>query len=85
MFDALQDVAAGRLQRNVARTLDVGQAFEHEAESDFCFEPGQGSAEAEVDAVTEGKVPVGRAVNVEAVRVGELLLVAVGLSQSRPR
>lgn len=78
MLDALQDVAAGWLQRDVAHALDVGQALEHEVEGHFCFEAGQGRAEAKVDAVTEGEMPVGRAVNVEAVGVGELLLVAVG-------
>ena len=78
MFDALQDVAVGWLQGDVAHALDVGQALEHEVEGHFCFEAGKGRAEAEVDAVTESEVPVGRAVNVEAVRLWELLLVAVG-------
>ena len=41
------------------------------------FEPGQGRAQAEVDAVAEGQVMVDLAVDVEPVGVGEPPLVPV--------
>ncbi len=47
-------------------------------EGDASFHPGQGGAEAEVDPVAERHVVVEPAVDVEAVRVGVLPLVAAG-------
>ena len=47
------------------------EAGENLVEGDGAFEPGEGGAEAEVDAVAEGDVVVALAVDVEAVGVGE--------------
>jgi hypothetical protein len=48
------------------------EAGEQGAQGDLSLHAGQGSAQAVVDAVTEGDVAAGVAAEVEAVRVGEL-------------
>ncbi len=58
-------------------TSHVGEALQHLVERDPALEPGQRGAEAEVDAVAEREVVVDLAVDVEAVAVGELAVVAV--------
>ena len=59
-------------------TSHVGKRLQHLVERDAALEPGQRRAEAEVDAVAEREVVVDLAVDVEAVAVGELAVVAVG-------
>src|SRR5207248_2341451 len=54
------------------------EPLEHLFERDPAFEPRERRAQAEVDAIAESAVPVDLAAYVEAVRVGELALVAVG-------
>lgn len=78
MFQTQQDEAAKGLKWVVFDAADVGPAGEHGFEGDACFETGQGSAQAEVDAVPKGDVSIGRAVNVKGVSVRELILVAIG-------
>jgi len=53
-------------------------AGEQGAEGDLSLHAGQGSAQAVVDAVTEGDVAAGVAAEVEAVRAGELGGIPVG-------
>ncbi len=58
--------------------VDVGEAGEQRGERDRAFEPGERSAEAEVDAVAEGEVAIVGSLDVELVRLVEVLGVAVG-------
>src|SRR5205085_3855914 len=61
-----QDVQGlARLPRLVARQANVVQPLEQVGQGDPRFEPRQGGAEAEVDAVAEGQVRIGLAVDVE--------------------
>src|SRR3954468_21822292 len=57
--------------------MEVWHAAEELLEGDACFEAGEGRTHAEMGAVAERKVPVGGAVNVETVGVGELALVEI--------
>jgi hypothetical protein len=57
--------------------------LEHLLEHDPSLEPGEGRAEAVVDALAEGEVALGRACDVELVRAIPTALVAVGGPQSR--
>ena len=54
------------------------EAGEQGTEGDLGLHPGQGSAQAVVNAVTEGDMGAGVAVEVEAIRVGELGGIPVG-------
>src|SRR5262249_11062260 len=57
----------------------IGRKASDEAvERDGAFHPRQGCAQAHVHAGAEGNVAVGRARDVEAVRIGEFGRVAVG-------
>src|SRR5438128_1584887 len=67
-----------RLHRAVPVDLPGGETVEHLVERDAAFEPGEGRSKTEVDAVAEGQVVADLAVDVEAVAVGELAIVAVG-------
>src|ERR1700691_2361930 len=58
--------------------LPFREAVEHLVEGDTPFEPGQRSAEAEVDAVAEGLVTADLAVDIETVPLGEVPLVTIG-------
>ena len=62
-------------------TSQSGKRLQHLVERDPALEAGQRGAQAEVDAVAEGQVVVDLAVDVEAVGVGELALVAVAPSR----
>ena len=57
--------------------LPLGEATEHLVERDPALEAGQRRAQAEVDAVPERQVVVDVALDVEAVGIGEVTLVAV--------
>ena len=61
----------------VAGRLEGGEPLEQRGEDDACLDAGQCRAEAGVSAAAEGEVGVGIAGHVEAVRIGEHLLVAV--------
>ena len=74
----MQDEGSHRLQFYITISVDASKALEHDAQRYFRFEASEGCAQAEVDAVAEGQVPVRRAVNIEGSRVGKLLLVAIG-------
>ena len=76
MFQTNQDKAAVRLQRNFALAADVAPAGEEDVEGDGGFEPRQGRTEAEVDTIAKGEMTVGRAMNIEGVGIGKLLLDA---------
>ena len=65
------------LLRVVPVDLPVGEALQHLVERDPSLEPRERGAEAEVEAVAEAQVMVDRAVDVEAVAVGEVPVVAV--------
>ena len=67
-----------RYARLLAVELQAVQQGRHHAEEGAQLPAGQVHAQAEVGAVSEGKVVVGRALDVEAVRIGELALVPVG-------
>src|ERR1035441_6254974 len=54
------------------------EAIEHLVDGHPPFEPRQCGAEAEVDAVAEAEVLCGITVDIEAIAVGELSLVAIG-------
>src|ERR1700677_3366495 len=60
------------------RGRDSREAGEQGAEGDLGFHASQGSAQAVVNAVAEGEVAAGVAVEVEAVRVGEPGGIPVG-------
>jgi len=53
------------------------QAVEHGIERDFCLQSRQGSTQAEVDAAPESYMTVGFALDIEAISIGELGLVAI--------
>ena len=57
--------------------LPIGEAFEHFLEGDTSLEAGQRRAQAKVYAIAERDVPLDRAMDVEAVPIGETTLVAV--------
>ena len=54
------------------------KSFEYFLECDSSFEPGQCSAEAEVDAVAKRKMLAGLAPHVERVGIREFAFVAIG-------
>ena len=58
--------------------VPLREAGERLLDHDLGFEPGQARAEAEVDAVAERHVAVEGALDVEAVGIGVLALVAAG-------
>ena len=58
--------------------MQVGEPFEQLLEHDPQLDAGQRAAEAEVRAESERHVVVGRALDVEAERIDEMVLVAVG-------
>src|SRR5258707_13604783 len=74
---AEDDKALEHLQRYISHLPAPGQAVEHSIERDFRLQARQGSAQAEMDATPEGDVTIGLALNVEAIRIGQLGLVAV--------
>ena len=57
--------------------VPLREAVEHLVERDAALEPGQRGTQAEVDAVAEREVVVDLPLDVEAVGVGEVALVAV--------
>ena len=76
-LDAVHEVGVEAVRR--AGQLDVGQALDDLAHGRLDLGAGEAGAEAEVlAAAAEGHVVVGRAADVEGVRVLEHLLVAVG-------
>src|SRR5437763_8526911 len=70
--------------RGQPRVVDVdfplGEPPEDLSERDAALEPGEGSAEAIVDAVAEGELWADAPVDVEPVTVGVVTVVAVGRS-----
>src|SRR5947209_7185114 len=74
---AQEDKAIDHFQRHISYLPAPGQAVEHGIERDFRLQARQGSAQAEMDATPEGEVTIGLALNVEAIGIGELSLVAV--------
>src|SRR5207249_4971087 len=76
LTEAIDEARAVALRRAGQRHLRV--AAQHLLEHQADLEAGEGHAEADVLAGAEGQVLVGHAADVEAVRVGEHLLVAVG-------
>jgi hypothetical protein len=57
--------------------LQCGEAFEHGSECYFTLQPSKRSAQAEMDTIRKGKVPIGISSDVEALWIGKLVLVAV--------
>src|SRR5262252_7052282 len=72
------DKALDHLQWYISYLPAPGKAVEHCVERDFRLQARQGSAQAEMDAPPEGDVPIGLALNVKAIGIGELGLIAVG-------
>ena len=60
----------------LAHVLDIN--FRGAGLPGFRLQARQGSAQAKMDATAEGDVTIGLALNVEAIRIGELSLVSVG-------
>ena len=77
-FQTVQDKGRHRLQFYLAIPSNAGKAFEHDAQRNLRLKASEGRAEAEVDAVAEGQVPVRRAVYIKRLGVGKLRLVTVG-------
>src|SRR6266571_59427 len=70
-----------RLEWDVTGNLNVRQALKEKRETNICFEPGQGSAQAEMNAMAEGKMAVRGASNIEDLGIGEFSFVAIGRYQ----
>src|SRR5687768_2676933 len=75
-LEGVVEVGADPLR--LARALDARGGGEQLVEEHLALQPGEVHAEAEVLGEPERQVRVGRAVDVEAVRVGEDGFVAVG-------
>ena len=58
--------------------MQVWEAMEEGVEGDAAFEAGEGSTETVMDAVAEGEVFVGCTLDVEAIGLVEVSVVAVG-------
>src|SRR5579872_2006751 len=77
MFDTIENVAVGSFQCSITLALNVLQAFEHHFKGNAGLQTSQGRTDAEMDAVAEGEMPVGRALEIKGFRVRELCLVVV--------
>src|SRR5437868_7234084 len=74
---AQEHKAIDHFQRHISYLPAPGQAVEHGIERDFRLQARQGSTQTEMDATPEGDGTIGLALNVEAIGIGELGLVAV--------
>src|SRR3989440_7571201 len=74
---AQEDKAIDHFPRHISYLPAPGQTVEHGIEHNFRLQARQGSAQAEMDATPEGDVTIGLALNVEAIGIWELGLVAV--------
>ena len=73
----VDDHAVHHLEGGARHDPEVAEALDQHAERHAALEPGEGRAEAEVDAVAEGDVPVRAAPDVEPLGIRELGFVAV--------
>src|SRR5260221_5501606 len=74
---AEDDKALDHLQRHISHLPAFGQAVEHSIERDFRLQARQGSAQADMDASSESDMMIGLALNVEAIRIRGISLIAV--------
>src|SRR5579883_1068340 len=77
VFGAKEYIALNDLNRAVLGPVDVGEALNDPLQGDLHFQTCQGCAEAEMNAVPEGHMPVWVAANIKAFRRLKCALVKV--------
>lgn len=58
-----------RFQRRIAHQAEVSDSRQKLSQGNSCFQPSQSRSQASMDPVPERKVRIGRASNLESVRI----------------
>ena len=64
--------------RNILHAPQISQLFQHHRQGNLCFQAGQGSAEAEVNAMSKGQMAIWLTLDIEAIWIRESRWIAVG-------